>query len=94
VVAALWSSEVFHVVRLRTSSFGSICPDPPDGFAAWWDGMEPPTNESSTFILFDPMPGERRSRRRWVGLEAIARAEPRYRGYADALERLRQAGRA
>jgi hypothetical protein len=94
VVAALWSSEVLHVVRLRQATFGAVCPDAPDAFAAWWDGTEPPQGESSTFIRFDPLPGQRLNRRRWVGLDAVARVEPRYRGYADALERLRQSGSA
>jgi transcriptional regulator with XRE-family HTH domain len=94
VVAALWSAEVLHVVRLRMASFEAICPDPTDAFAAWWDGDEPRPGESSSLVLFDPLPGQRRSRRRWVGLGAAAGIEPRYRGYADALDRLRAAGRA
>ena len=69
VVAGLWSSEVLHVVRLRPASFAAVCPDPTDGFATWWDGLEPPRGESSAFILFDPLPGQRQSRRRWVGLD-------------------------
>jgi transcriptional regulator with XRE-family HTH domain len=94
VVAALWSSEVLHAVRLRTASFAAICPHPADAFATWWDGGNASGGESSTLVLFDPLPGERRSRRRWVGLDAVARVEPRYRGYADALEHLRRAGLA
>ena len=94
VVAALWSSEVLHIVRLRQASFAAVCPDSDDAFARWWDGQDPVTGAWSSFILFDPLPGTRRSRRRWVGLEAVPRAEPRYRGYADALDRLRAAGRA
>jgi hypothetical protein len=89
VVVALWSAEVIHAVRLRRASFASVCPDPTDAFAAWWSGTEPPPGTSSTFVLFDPIPGTRRSRKRWVGLEAIDRTEPRYRGYAHALESLR-----
>jgi hypothetical protein len=65
-VAALWSSEVLHVVRLREASFAAVCPQPADGFAAWWAAMEPVPGSSGTFILFDPLPGTRRSRRRWV----------------------------
>ena len=94
VVAALWSSEVLHVVRLRQASFTALCPDPVDAFAAWWDGLEPIEGQSSAFVLFDPLPGRRRSRRRWVGLEDVPRVEPRYRGYAHALDLLRAAGRA
>jgi transcriptional regulator with XRE-family HTH domain len=94
VVAALWSSEVLHVVRLRKASFAAVCPHSTDRFAAWWEGEEPPPGESSSLILFDPLPGQRRSRRRWVGLEEVPRVDPRYRGYADALERLRLARQA
>jgi transcriptional regulator with XRE-family HTH domain len=94
VVAALWSSEVLHAVRLRTATFEALCPGPADAFASWWDSTGLPTGEVSTFVLFDPLPGERRSRRRWVGLEAVPHVEPRFRGYPDALERLRAAGLA
>src|SRR6185369_4069075 len=79
VVAALWSSEVIHVVRLRAASFSAVCPHPREAFAAWWDGGPVPNGESSTFILFDPTTGQRRDRRRWVGLDAVPRVEPRYR---------------
>ncbi len=91
VVVALWSSEVLHTLRMREASFRSVCPDAPDGFGAWWAGSRPVPGERSTIVLFDPLPGERRSRRRWVGLESVSSVEPRYRGYADALERLRTA---
>ena len=94
VVAGLWSSEVLHVVRLRRASFASVCPDPAVAFAAWWDGAEPPLGTTSAFVLFDPIPGTRLSRRRWVGLEAIDRVDPRYRGYAHALDVLRVSGLA
>jgi hypothetical protein len=94
VVAALWSSEVLHVLRLRPASFTALCPDPPDAFGAWWNGAVPPPGIRSSIVLFDPLPGTRRSRRRWVGLEAVARANPRYRGYAHALESLREARQA
>jgi transcriptional regulator with XRE-family HTH domain len=92
VVAALWSSEVLHVVRLRQESFAALCPQAADAFAAWWDGTVPVPGASSSFVLFDPIPGRRRSRRRWVGLDDVRQVEPRYRGYADAVRQLRLAG--
>ena len=82
------------MLRLRRASFAAVCPDPIDAFAAWWDGAEPRPGTSSTLVLLDPLPGRRRSRRRWVGLDALDRVEPRYRGYAQALEALRAAGQA
>lgn len=94
VVAALWSAEVIHVVRLRAASFAAICPDPPVAFGSWWEGDATALSTSTTFVLFDPLQGARRSRRRWVGLDAVARVDPRYRGYAQALEQLRAAGMA
>jgi len=94
VVAALWSSEVLHVVRLREASFASVCPQPADAFAAWWEGTDPAPGSASAFILFDPIGGRRLTRRRWVGLNDVRRVEPRYRGYADALDRLRGVGQA
>jgi hypothetical protein len=38
---------------------------------------------TSTFILLDPV--DRLRSRRWIGLDAAFRADPRYRGYADAV---------
>jgi transcriptional regulator with XRE-family HTH domain len=94
VVVGLWSAEVLHAVRRRRASFGAVCPDPTDGFAAWWQAGMLPAGTSSTLIIFDPLPGQRASRRRWVGLDAVGGVEPRYRGYAHALDRLREAGLA
>lgn len=36
VLAALWSAEALHAVRLRTESFRAMCPDPEDDFVSWW----------------------------------------------------------
>ena len=93
-VVALWSSEVLHALRLRNATFRAVCPDPPDAFAAWWAGEPPVRGSTTSMVVFDPLPGERRSRRRWISLDDATRAEPRYRGYADALAALRAAGRA
>jgi hypothetical protein len=94
VIAALWSSEVLHTLRLRTASFRAIAPDPPDAFAAWWEGRPPPTGISTTFVLFDPLPGKRVTRRRYLGLEDALGTEPRYRDYRNAVEVLRANGMA
>jgi transcriptional regulator with XRE-family HTH domain len=94
VVVALWTAEVLHVLRLRQATFRAVAPDPIDGFEAWWHGTPPASGVSASCVVFDPLPGERSSRRRWIGLEDAQRAVPRYRDYAAALEALRQAGRA
>lgn len=94
VVVALWSSEVLHPLRMRGASFAAICPDDPAHFAAWWLGQPPAPGKRSSFVIFDPLPGRRTTRRRWAGLDAVATADPRYRGYADALAALRKAGLA
>jgi transcriptional regulator with XRE-family HTH domain len=95
VVVALWSAEVIHPLRMRGASFRALCPDDAAHFGAWWDGQSGPTpGKRSSLVIFDPLPGRRASRRRWVGFEAVATADPRYRGYADALSALRQAGLA
>lgn len=95
VVAALWSSEVLHAMRLREQSFRAVCPDSPDAFAAWWGGHPLSTSKTtSSIIVFDPLPGERGSRRRWVGLDAIRTVDRRYLGYADALEAMRRSSLA
>jgi transcriptional regulator with XRE-family HTH domain len=94
VVVALWSAEVLHTLRLREATLRSTCPDPPDRFAAWWSGEPVPPGRSGSLVILDPVPGRRPSRRQWVGLEVASSIEPRYRGYADALAELRQAGAA
>jgi len=91
VVVALWSAEILRSMRRHAATFAAVCPDPPEAFAMWWSGHLPPAGTRSTLVAFDPLPGRRQSRRRWVGLDAFATAEPRYRGYADALDRLRLA---
>jgi hypothetical protein len=93
VVVALWSSEVLHTVRLRLSTFQSLCPDPADAFRAWWSGA-PPSGHSSTLVLLDPTTGAGSRRRQWVGLEHAAVVRPRHRGYAETLARLRAVGLA
>lgn len=90
VVVTLWSSEVLHVLRLREATFRSICSDPPDALAAWWSGSPPLAGVTSSLVVFDPVAGQRSSRRRWAGLELVRTVEPRYRGFADALETLRR----
>jgi DNA-binding XRE family transcriptional regulator len=88
VVAALWSAEVIHTIRLRAATFRSLCPDPPTALEAWWSGQPPARGATSTFVLLDPTASRRQ--RVWLDLEgAISRAHPRFRDYADAASRLR-----
>ena len=88
VLAALWSSDVLHVLRLRSATFRAICPDPADAFEAWWTGRAIPDLATSTLVIFDPAPELPPRRRRWVGLHELQAARPRYRGYADAAAKL------
>jgi transcriptional regulator with XRE-family HTH domain len=94
VVVALWSAEVLHSLRLRGETFRSACPDAHDGFATWWAGSPPTPGIRTSLIVFDPLPGQRSSRRRWVGLEDMRSVEPRHRGYAQAFDALKAAGLA
>ena len=87
VVAALWSSEVLHTVRLREQSFRALCPDPPDSFAAWWTGNQPADGATSTLVVMDPFASGRE--RSFVGLEAAMTVRPRHRGYATVAALLR-----
>ncbi len=81
VVVALWSAEALHTMRLREQTFRAICPDPPDSFAAWWAGSPPADGPlTSSLVIIDPLPGQRSTRRRWVGLDQLRSAGPRYRG--------------
>jgi len=81
-IVALWSAEVLHVLRLRTASFRAVCPDPPDALLAWLAGSAPNAGVTSTLLILDPIAAPRR--RRWIGIEDALRAEPRYRGHAEA----------
>lgn len=85
VIAALWSSEVMHVLRLRTESFRAICADPGNAFSAWWAGQPPSEGSTSTLVLLDPFASDRQ--RTFVGLDDALVARPRYRGYSDAAAR-------
>lgn len=80
VIAALWSSEVLHAVRMREQSFRAICMDPSDAFAAWWAGNPPGEGATSTLVVMDPLASGRE--RPFVGLEAALTVRPRHRGYA------------
>ena len=83
-IVALWSAEVLHSLRLRTASFRAIAPDDPAPLITWLTGGIPGAGVTSTFVVLDPVEGPRR--RRWIGLEHALRAEPRYRGYAEAAQ--------
>lgn len=91
-MVGLWSAEVLHTLRIRTASFQSVCPDPPEAFAAWWAGQPPEHGRASTLVILDPDPrvqaAGRSRRRRFVGLADALRVDPRYRGYADAANAL------
>jgi transcriptional regulator with XRE-family HTH domain len=87
VMAALWSSEVIRSIRRHPGTFESLCPDPVEVFDNWWAGRLLGPRASSVFVLLDPW-SEGRARR-YIGLEdALTRARPRYRGYAEAAARL------
>jgi transcriptional regulator with XRE-family HTH domain len=83
VMVVLWSAEVLHVLRLRRATFRAICPDGIAPFSAWWAGTPPGAGApTSSLIVLDPI--DRARSRRFIDLDAALRAEPRYRGYADA----------
>lgn len=87
VIAALWSSEVLHALRVRRASFRSLCPDPSDAFAQWWAGATPTTGQASILIVLDPLADGRQ--RAFIGFEEVlAGARPRHHGYADVAMRI------
>jgi transcriptional regulator with XRE-family HTH domain len=86
VIAALWSSEVLHALRLRTESFRALCPDGPEALAAWWSGNPPAQGTTSTLIVLDPMASGRQ--RTFISLDDARTARPRYVGYAEAARRI------
>lgn len=86
VVAALWSAEALHALRLRTESFRALCPDPVTAFEAWWRGEPPSSGKASMLVVLDPASSSRQ--RPFVALDVALGARARYRGYADAVARL------
>jgi transcriptional regulator with XRE-family HTH domain len=90
VIVALWSSEVLHVLRLRTASFEAICPDRPDVLLGWFAGRPPASGVTSALLVLDPI--ERSRGRRWIGMAESLKAEPRYRGYSETVDAMREHG--
>jgi hypothetical protein len=88
VIVALWSAEVLHAIRIHKVSFASVCPDPRDAFDAWWREGSPAADTHRILVVFDPVQGLRRDRRRWLSSRELEGARPRYRDYADAVDRL------
>jgi transcriptional regulator with XRE-family HTH domain len=86
VLAALWSAEVLHALRLRTQSFLSICPDEPSGFEAWWAGDPPKAGRTSAIVVLDPLAAGRQ--RIFVGLSDALQVRARHHGYADIAQKL------
>jgi transcriptional regulator with XRE-family HTH domain len=86
VVAALWSSEVLHTLRLRTASFRALCPDPVNLFANWWSGTFPTSGVAAVLAVLDPLAAGRQ--RPFVGLDQALSVRPRHNGYVDAATKL------
>jgi hypothetical protein len=89
VIAALWSSEVLHAIRLRPESFRALCPDPAAGFRAWWTGEPPPAGASSALVILDPLATGRQ--RRFIDMDEAMTARPRHRGWAAMAAALSEA---
>jgi hypothetical protein len=91
VIAALWSAEIIHAVRLRPASMEALAPESEERLAAWLLGEPPATGVSRSFVLLDPFATGRQ--RVFVGLPAIlGTVRPRVRGYREAAAWLRKQG--
>jgi transcriptional regulator with XRE-family HTH domain len=93
VIAALWSAEVLHALRIHAASFASVCPDPAAAFDSWWSGASPATGRATSLVILDPGEPRRRDPRPWRPMAEAAQLRPRYRDYADAVELLGLGGR-
>jgi transcriptional regulator with XRE-family HTH domain len=91
VMAVLWSAEALHDLRIRAASFAAICPDGIGPFSAWLEGDRPEGGVHSLLVVVDPPATGRH--RAVIGLDDARTVRPRYRGYADAAEAFRRAGR-
>ncbi|MEP7378691.1 MAG: helix-turn-helix transcriptional regulator [Chloroflexota bacterium] len=89
VIAALWSAEVLHSLRLRSESFRALCPEEPLGLESWWNGQPVVAGKRSELVVIDPLATARH--RPWIGLEESLTARPRHRGYADVARLLARA---
>jgi transcriptional regulator with XRE-family HTH domain len=89
VIAAIWSAEILHALRLSGASFRALCPDPADTFASWWLGEPPASGTYSTLIVLDPLASARQ--RAFVGLDEAMTVRPRHRAYAEIAARLASA---
>jgi hypothetical protein len=90
VICGLWSSEVLHVLRLRSESFRALCPDALDSFSSWWSGSPPSSGTTSTLVVLDPLSAGRQ--RPFVGLDQALVVRSRHRGYADVAGKLMPGG--
>jgi transcriptional regulator with XRE-family HTH domain len=90
MIAALWSSEVLHALRLRTESFRSLAPDPTAAFEQSWSGAPPNVGTTKTLIVLDPTATGRQTP--WIPLDDALTSRPRYRGYGDAAARIATPG--
>jgi transcriptional regulator with XRE-family HTH domain len=85
VIAALWSAEVLHALRLRAESFQALCPGDAQVFGDWWAGG-PPSKSGVALVVLDPLATARE--RAWVGLDDAKRVRPRHAGYAEAARKI------
>ena len=90
VMACLWSAEVLHVLRMRSATFGALCPHSPEGLQAWLAGAAPEPGVTSSLVVLDPLVAFGSRRRTVAALADVPRLDPRYRGYAEAAEALRR----
>jgi hypothetical protein len=61
-----------HSLRLRTESFGSVCPDRAAAFNTWWDGALPQAGRQSVLVVLGPLSGGmRRASSGWTALSQL-----------------------
>lgn len=85
----LWSEEVLAVARTLGRTLQALGQHGARPFGAWWDGRPLPGVHRG-IVVFDPI--DRGSGQpQWVGLDEALQARPRYQGYADAFQELREA---
>jgi hypothetical protein len=84
VLAVLWSAEIMRMLRLRPATFRAVCPDSSRTFAQWWSGDRLDEGLTSVLVILDPDPALGARHRRWIDVDELGSARPRYRAYADA----------
>ena len=85
------SGDRFAVAKSHPATLRALGPEGTRPFEAWWAGTPMPGKHRG-LVVFDPV-DRGPTQPHWVDLDTALGTRTRYRGYLEALEELRAAGR-